>query len=127
MLLRGATPCYSLLGTGTIQTPRARASTHARLRNRLTPRIVLPQVCRAVDYLHRHTPPIAHRDLKLENVLVGKHHTIKLCDFGSCVTHTTRCEDKASDAALSRASPQLVRGASLLPSTSTRRALSQHF
>jgi serine/threonine protein kinase len=35
--------------------------------------------------LHAQNPPIAHRDLKLENFLLGKEGVYKLCDFGSCV------------------------------------------
>ena len=37
--------------------------------------------------MHRAQPPIVHRDLKLENVLVdasGKY--LRLCDFGSATT-----------------------------------------
>ena len=35
--------------------------------------------------MHSQNPPIAHRDIKIENVLYsnGKY---KLCDFGSCST-----------------------------------------
>lgn len=29
-----------------------------------------------------HSKSIAHRDLKLENVLVGDRHVLKICDFG---------------------------------------------
>jgi len=47
------------------------------------------QITAAVAVLHSQQPPVAHRDLKLENVLVmggGAGHglTLKLCDFGSC-------------------------------------------
>ena len=33
-----------------------------------------------------HTAGIAHRDIKIENVLMGKDKVMKLCDFGSCST-----------------------------------------
>ena len=43
-------------------------------------------MCRSVQYLHSQDPPIIHRDLKLENFLVGSSYSIKLCDFGSATT-----------------------------------------
>jgi serine/threonine protein kinase len=33
------------------------------------------------------SPPIAHRDIKIENVLLSDSN-FKLCDFGSCTTRT---------------------------------------
>nr|XP_054109543.1 cyclin-G-associated kinase isoform X1 [Callithrix jacchus] len=44
------------------------------------------QTCRAVQHMHRQKPPIIHRDLKVENLLVSNQGTIKLCDFGSATT-----------------------------------------
>nr|XP_036673887.1 cyclin-G-associated kinase-like isoform X1 [Drosophila suzukii] len=38
---------------------------------------------RAVACLHSQSPPIAHRDIKIENFLIGNDKQIKLCDFGS--------------------------------------------
>jgi serine/threonine protein kinase len=42
-------------------------------------------VCRAVALMHSQDPPIIHRDLKIENVLIKKG-IYKLCDFGSATT-----------------------------------------
>ncbi|KAM8961962.1 cyclin-G-associated kinase [Pelodytes ibericus] len=42
--------------------------------------------CRAVQHMHNQKPPIIHRDLKVENLLVSNQGTIKLCDFGSATT-----------------------------------------
>ncbi|KAJ3272060.1 hypothetical protein HDV01_006012 [Terramyces sp. JEL0728] len=50
--------------------------------------IIFTQICEAVAYMHSHNPPIIHRDLKIENVLLSGNHNYKLCDFGSCTTKT---------------------------------------
>uniref|UniRef100_A0A674CYB7 Cyclin-G-associated kinase n=1 Tax=Salmo trutta TaxID=8032 RepID=A0A674CYB7_SALTR len=44
------------------------------------------QSCRAVQHMHKQKPPIIHRDLKIENLLISHQGTIKLCDFGSSTT-----------------------------------------
>uniref|UniRef100_A0A665WZ07 Cyclin-G-associated kinase n=1 Tax=Echeneis naucrates TaxID=173247 RepID=A0A665WZ07_ECHNA len=44
------------------------------------------QTCRAVQHMHKQKPPITHRDLKIENLLISNQGTIKLCDFGSATT-----------------------------------------
>ncbi|KAI1901140.1 hypothetical protein AGOR_G00057130 [Albula goreensis] len=44
------------------------------------------QSCRAVQHMHKQKPPIIHRDLKIENLLISHQGTIKLCDFGSATT-----------------------------------------
>ncbi|KAJ8305794.1 hypothetical protein KUTeg_016339 [Tegillarca granosa] len=52
---------------------------------------VLPifyQTCKAVQHMHKQSPPIIHRDLKVENLLLSSRGVIKLCDFGSATTQT---------------------------------------
>mgnify|MGYP003384930286 CR=1 FL=1 len=49
---------------------------------------IFGQVLKAMEGLHAHTPPVTHRDLKLENLLLSRNGVIKLCDFGSCVSGT---------------------------------------
>lgn len=44
------------------------------------------QTCSAVSHMHHMQPPLIHRDLKLENLLISLRGTIKLCDFGSCTS-----------------------------------------
>ncbi len=42
----------------------------------------LRQICDALDYLHSHNPPIIHRDIKLQNIIVTKEDIAILVDFG---------------------------------------------
>lgn len=59
----------------------------------------LVSIVRPVAYLHSLSPPIAHRDLKFENVLIAADGTLRLCDFGSCSTHAGPADDRADRAA----------------------------
>ncbi|KAL6042138.1 AP2-associated protein kinase 1, variant 2 [Balamuthia mandrillaris] len=49
---------------------------------------IFTKVCEAVHYLHSQDPPVAHRDLKVENVLMHRNGMLKLGDFGSATTRT---------------------------------------
>ena len=40
------------------------------------------QLCDLLTYLHGHTPPIIHRDIKPQNVIMDKDGKISLIDFG---------------------------------------------
>lgn len=49
---------------------------------------LLTMVASSVAHLHSMSPPVCHRDLKLENVLGNADGTYVLCDFGSATTRT---------------------------------------
>jgi AP2-associated kinase len=48
---------------------------------------ILKDVCRGLLHMHSRTPPIAHRDIKIENILLCDKK-FKLCDFGSASSDT---------------------------------------
>lgn len=59
---------------------------------------VFGNIIKPVAYLHAQSPPIAHRDIKFENVLIAADGSLRLCDFGSCSTHQGVCDDRADRA-----------------------------
>ena len=48
--------------------------------------LVLACLARALAALHARSPPVTHRDIKLENLLVTAGGEVKLCDLGSATT-----------------------------------------
>lgn len=44
----------------------------------------------AVAHMHYQSPPLIHRDLKVENILLTPPQTYKLCDFGSTTKPLSR-------------------------------------
>lgn len=62
---------------------------NTRLQHRLHESEVLSifqDVCEGIAVMHHLSPPLVHRDIKIENVLLTATDTprFKLCDFGSC-------------------------------------------
>lgn len=68
----------------------------------------MQQCTASVQYLHQQSPPIVHRDIKLENFLLTDQGTIKLCDFGS-VTSRVITPDTMQFKEISMASEEMQR------------------
>lgn len=65
------------------------AGCECKMNNYLSEKVLLfnfEQICQGIKKMHTHKPPIAHRDLKIENVLLTAKGACKLCDFGSSTT-----------------------------------------
>ncbi|KAL3233399.1 Actin-regulating kinase PRK1 [Nakaseomyces bracarensis] len=59
---------------------------NTRLQNRLTePEVlnIMSQTTQGIAAMHALVPPLLHRDIKIENVLISKSGVFKICDFGS--------------------------------------------
>ena len=60
---------------------------------------ILSDIVAAVQVLHHQSPPIAHRDLKLENVLRSSRGMYVLCDLGSCAVGAVSLRSKTERSA----------------------------
>ena len=62
---------------------------------------IMKQITQGILYMHEKNPPIAHRDIKVENILINRNK-IKICDFGSAseeyLNPNTASEDQIEDA-----------------------------
>lgn len=70
-------------------------------------------VCRALDYAHKQTPPVIHRDIKPGNVMVAPDGTVVVVDFGIARLGESTVSQSAGllVGTLGYMSPELFRGA----------------
>ncbi|KAK9721796.1 Serine/threonine-protein kinase [Basidiobolus ranarum] len=64
------------------------------------------QICSALDYCHKNS--IVHRDLKIENILIGSDGSIKIIDFGLSNLYSPRSHLSTFCGSLYFAAPELL-------------------
>lgn len=69
---------------------------------------VFTQVCLAIQYLHG--KGIAHRDLKLENILVDMNFDVKICDYGVVCEVKAGCLHKTVCGTMHYMPPEMAAG-----------------
>ncbi|KAG5365777.1 putative serine/threonine-protein kinase [Yarrowia sp. B02] len=72
-------------------------------------RKIFAQLVGAVTYVHN-TKNCVHRDLKLENILLDKHHNVKLCDFGFTRGYESRVMLETICGTSAYMAPEMLRG-----------------
>ncbi|CAI7775408.1 unnamed protein product, partial [Closterium sp. NIES-54] len=67
-------------------------------------------VAKGMNYLHCCNPPIVHRDLKSQNLLVDKNWVVKVCDFGlSKIKHQTYLSSRTAAGTPEWMAPEVLR------------------
>jgi serine/threonine protein kinase len=67
-------------------------------------------ICHGVSYLHQRSPPVMHRDLKLENCLVTEYNVCKLSDFGESKVVSSFEEDQTIVGTPYYMAPEILKG-----------------
>jgi len=68
------------------------------------------QAAEGIAYLHMQTPPIVHRDLKCQNILVNGDGNIKVSDFGLSKTIFRTIGNASRMGTLNWLAPEVLRG-----------------
>ncbi|XP_031493013.1 probable serine/threonine-protein kinase SIS8 isoform X1 [Nymphaea colorata] len=67
-------------------------------------------VARGMNYLHKCSPVIVHRDLKSPNLLVDKNWVVKVCDFGlSRIKNSTFLSSRSTSGTAEWMAPEVLR------------------
>ncbi|CAN6478650.1 unnamed protein product [Victoria cruziana] len=67
-------------------------------------------VARGMNYLHKCSPIIVHRDLKSPNLLVDKNWVVKVCDFGlSRIKNSTFLSSRSTAGTAEWMAPEVLR------------------
>lgn len=106
-------------GRGFVVTEFVQGTTLARQfadQRRVPPTLLLNwavQICRALAGLHTLDPPLLHRDLKPDNVLLGTDLTVRLVDFGLAAKLLDRGGVSGVAGTLAYMAPETSRGESV--------------
>jgi serine/threonine protein kinase len=68
------------------------------------------QVAAALQHAHEQEPPVVHRDVKPQNMLVGRQGEILLSDFGIAVLATQYVHPRALSGTAAYMAPEQFRG-----------------
>lgn len=72
-------------------------------------RRMFTQLCLGIEYLHKRG--MAHRNLKLENILLDDNYNCKLCDYGlTCEVNPSTCLSVTPCGRSRFVSPEMIRG-----------------
>ena len=82
---------------------------------------VFCRVCEALQFIHTHTPPVIHRDISPQNIMLSYDGAVKLIDFGIAKTRAWAEEESTQmgiiKGKLGYLSPEQVRGEPLTGQT----------
>ncbi|XP_059139781.1 mitogen-activated protein kinase kinase kinase 19-like [Physella acuta] len=73
-------------------------------------KIFTRQILEGLNYLHTHSPPIIHRDIKGDNVLLDKDHQVKIADFGLARIITESSKPKTGLGTAKWMAPEILKG-----------------
>ena len=71
------------------------------------------QICRAIKALHEMVPPVLHRDLKPNNILLGLDNAVRVVDFGLAANLLTRGYVPGTAGTTSYMAPETMKGESV--------------